>query len=167
MIKLTDTQCVLLSAAAKRDSLSLYPLPEGLKPKGGLALTMSPLSQRRLIEERETFRHAEVYRTDGDDRFGLFVTPAGLTAIGVECGGQTAVTTSVSKDGPKVEKVTKASMVLDLLRRDDGATLADLVQATGWLPHTTRAALTGLKKKGHVVERGKRGDTSCYFLRTA
>ena len=36
MTKLTDTQCVLLSTAAKRDSLSIYPLPSSLKPGGGL-----------------------------------------------------------------------------------------------------------------------------------
>ena len=44
--------------------------------------------------------------------------------------------------------VSKISMVADLLRRKGGATLAELVAATGWLPHTTRAALTGLRKKG-------------------
>lgn len=46
---------------------------------------------------------------------------------------------------------TKAAHVLTLLRRPDGATLAELVAATGWLPHTTRAHLTGLKKKGHPL----------------
>ena len=46
---------------------------------------------------------------------------------------------------------SKAALVLDLLRRDSGATLEQLVGATGWLPHTTRAALTGIKKKGHAL----------------
>lgn len=46
---------------------------------------------------------------------------------------------------------TKTDLVLDLLRRPDGATLEQLVAATGWLPHTTRAAMTGLKKKGHTL----------------
>ena len=41
---------------------------------------------------------------------------------------------------------TKIAQVIELLRRRDGATLAELV-ATGWLPHTTRAALTGLRKR--------------------
>jgi DNA-binding transcriptional regulator PaaX len=30
------------------------------------------------------------------------------------------------------------------------------------MPHTTRAALTGLKKKGHTIDRSKQGETSCY-----
>lgn len=46
---------------------------------------------------------------------------------------------------------SKADMVLGLLRRPEGATIDQLVAATGWLPHTTRAALTGFRKKGHKV----------------
>ena len=46
---------------------------------------------------------------------------------------------------------SKVSMVLDLLRRPTGAALDELVTVTGWLPHTTRAALTGLRKKGHSL----------------
>lgn len=50
---------------------------------------------------------------------------------------------------------SKANQVLQLLMRPEGATIAQMVTATGWLPHTTRAALTGLKKKGHVVTSDK------------
>ena len=167
MTKLTDTQCVLLSTAAKRESLSLYPLPDGLKPKCGLAKALSPLFERCLIEERETTTSAEVYRTDGDYRFGLFATPAGLTVIGIDCGDEAAVASEKTVSSPKVDRISKASAVIDLLRRGQGATLAELVAATGWLPHTTRAALTGIKKKGLIVERGKRDDVSCYFIRAA
>ncbi|MFC4294649.1 DUF3489 domain-containing protein [Novosphingobium tardum] len=59
---------------------------------------------------------------------------------------------------------SKQSLVIELLRRSEGATLAELVEATGWLPHTTRAALTGLKKKGHVLAKDKRGDATCYRI---
>lgn len=47
---------------------------------------------------------------------------------------------------------------LDLLMRAEGATLDQMVSATGWLPHSTRAVLTGLRKKGHVLSSGKQGD---------
>lgn len=47
----------------------------------------------------------------------------------------------------------KTDTVLALLNREGGATLDELVDATGWLPHSARAALTGLKKKGHAIER--------------
>ena len=42
----------------------------------------------------------------------------------------------------------------------DGATLAELVAATGWLPHTTRAALTGLRKRGYAVGIDRADKTS-------
>jgi hypothetical protein len=53
------------------------------------------------------------------------------------------------------KRASKADLVLGLLQRPEGATIDHLVAATGWLPHTTRAALTGLKKKGHVVTSEK------------
>jgi hypothetical protein len=48
---------------------------------------------------------------------------------------------------------TKIARVLELLRRDGGAKLDEVVTATGWLPHTSRAALTGLRKRGYEIER--------------
>ena len=63
-----------------------------------------------------------------------------------------------------VKGATKTTAVLALLHRDKGATLTELVQATGWQPHTTRAMLTGLRKKGHAIERRKRDDVTCYHL---
>lgn len=57
-----------------------------------------------------------------------------------------------------IKPQTKASLVEGLLLDDAGASLADLGQATGWLPHTCRAFLTGLRKKGRHLERGKRED---------
>src|SRR4051795_5814711 len=50
---------------------------------------------------------------------------------------------------------TKQAAVIGLLQREGGATLADLVDATGWLAHTTRAALTRLRQAGHVIEKAK------------
>lgn len=58
-----------------------------------------------------------------------------------------------TSDTPK--QSTKIDLVLGMLRRVEGATLDQMVEATGWLPHTTRAALTGLKKKGYVVASEK------------
>lgn len=57
-----------------------------------------------------------------------------------------------------IKPQTKASLVEGLLLQDAGASLADLSQATGWLPHTCRAFLTGLRKKGRHLERAKRED---------
>ncbi len=50
---------------------------------------------------------------------------------------------------------TKADTILDLLQRPTGASISELTKATGWQPHSVRAALTGLRKKGREVVRTK------------
>ena len=50
---------------------------------------------------------------------------------------------------------SKQQQLAALVARDVGATLDEMVAATGWLPHTTRAALSGLKKKGYVISSDK------------
>jgi hypothetical protein len=65
---------------------------------------------------------------------------------------EVSISTTAPKLDPKpVKPSSKSSLVLQILQRPEGATIAQIVTATGWLPHTTRAALTGLKKKGHQV----------------
>ncbi len=63
---------------------------------------------------------------------------------------------------PKIEtasavpkRLTKADLIVAMLTNIGGATLNELIAATSWLPHTTRAALTGLKKKGYAVTSEK------------
>ena len=59
---------------------------------------------------------------------------------------------------------SKQSVVIELLRRKNGALLAGIVEATGWLPHTARAMLTGLKKQGHAVQSAKVDKVTRYSL---
>lgn len=56
----------------------------------------------------------------------------------------------------------KSVIVTKLLRRGKGATLAELLDATAWQPHSVRAFLSGLRKKGEVLvkEQRKSGDTA-------
>ena len=63
------------------------------------------------------------------------------------------MTNDVSNNTPK--RLSKQKLLADLMVRDSGATLDEMVSATGWLPHTTRAALTGLKKKGYRISSDK------------
>ena len=53
---------------------------------------------------------------------------------------------------------SKLAAVVDLLQREGGATIEQLADAMGWLPHTTRAALTGLRKRGFGIDRRKAKD---------
>jgi Mg-chelatase subunit ChlI len=48
---------------------------------------------------------------------------------------------------------SKQAKIIDLMKRAKGATLDEMIEATDWLPHTTRAALTGLRKRGFALER--------------
>lgn len=61
----------------------------------------------------------------------------------------------------------KTSRILSMLQREEGTTLEQMVEATGWLPHTTRAALTGLRKKGHAIVRTKVKGETRYTLAAA
>lgn len=63
----------------------------------------------------------------------------------------TAITTK-TKPGS-----TKLDTILKRLGHKNGATVSALEKATGWQPHSVRAALTGLRKKGHAIERSKDG----------
>ncbi len=60
-----------------------------------------------------------------------------------------------SADELPTKRQSKAEQVLHILQSPEGATMEQLVAMTGWLPHTTRAALTGLRKKGHAVTSEK------------
>lgn len=59
---------------------------------------------------------------------------------------------------------TKIGKIMVLLQRGQGATLDEMVTATSCLPHTTRAVLTGLRKKGHTIDRDKRDNVTCYRI---
>ena len=58
---------------------------------------------------------------------------------------------------------TKAALMCEMLEGEGGASLDDLCTATGWQPHTVRAALSGMRKAGHVIDRSRDdAGQSCY-----
>lgn len=57
----------------------------------------------------------------------------------------TAATARNTRRGARAN--TKQAKVIELLRRPEGATIAQLVKATNWQPHTVRGALAGALKK--------------------
>lgn len=63
---------------------------------------------------------------------------------------------------------SKQALVVGLLGREQGATLDELAAATGWLPHTTRAALTDLRRRGYSLHKGPRdGRGRSYSIQAA
>ncbi|WP_421851857.1 DUF3489 domain-containing protein [Novosphingobium sp.] len=65
---------------------------------------------------------------------------------------------------PKVERATRQRALIDMLSRAGGASLAEIIDASGWLPHTARAALSGLRKQGHAIERFKSDEATRYRI---
>ena len=67
---------------------------------------------------------------------------------------------------PKTRDGTKQAQLIAMLRRPEGATIAQIVEATSWLPHTVRGFLAGaLKKKlGLSVTSEKVEGTRIYRL---
>jgi Protein of unknown function (DUF3489) len=188
-VKLTDTQLAMLSAAAQRADLCLT-APD--KMKGAILRKVSEkLLKLGLVREVRAKAEMRVWRRDDAAQgYALKLTAAGLKAIAVDNGSDEA---TASKETPQVQphpRATKATgpdvigepakafapragsklaRVIDLLQRSEGATITNLMEATGWLPHTTRAALTGLRKRGYAVarERIEDGDSIYRFAVTA
>jgi hypothetical protein len=58
----------------------------------------------------------------------------------------------------------KLGILLDAVSRPQGATLEDLTAASGWLPHTARAAITRLRQRGYDVRIATMGTRKAYHL---
>ena len=67
----------------------------------------------------------------------------------------------------KLSAETKIGGVIRLLRQKGGVSLDELVALTGWQPHTTRAALTGLRKKSHAIAKVKLNGVTRYSIAPA
>jgi hypothetical protein len=155
-VKLTDAQLVMMSAAAQRDDRCLAATET---MKGSVVSKASAqLVKLGLVREIRTRAGMPIWRRDdGGQGYALKLTADGLKAIAVEEGSEEAIKPIGSKQ-PRAHapalaprNSSKLALVIELLRRADGATIVHLTEATGWLPHTTRAALTGLRKRGYVV----------------
>ena len=70
-------------------------------------------------------------------------------------GPSTAAESTASQVQAAPRSSSKLADVLALLHRDEGTSLAEIVTATGWLPHTTRAALTRLRQRGYSIARAQ------------
>ena len=166
--KLNDLQLILLSTAIQRDDGSILPPANSIaKDEKRIRATIPQLLKWGLIEEVPIKDRRLTWREETEQLIGVAITDAGRAMIAPEDdAAQAAPKTKPTKKkvSTATRAATKTSIVVDLLRRPEGATLTELIDATGWLPHTTRAALTGLRKKGHVLEKTKRDDAPCYRI---
>lgn len=175
MPKLTDTQLIVLSKAVAREDGAAV-VPERMNKAAAIKVGAS-LVARKLMREMRTKPGVPVWHDDGEGRrISLIITRAGRDAIGVE-DERVAEESSPVKEIKEAANATigtvanapragsKQALVIEMLSCNKGATLEALIEATGWLPHTTRAALTGLRKRGFSVERNRvEGEPSVYRI---
>jgi hypothetical protein len=178
---------VILSTAAQRDDGSLLPFPETLTAKGAaLNKVIGSLRQLNLVEEKQALDVAPEWRRDEErGSLGLFITKSGLLALGIDETEKTKPSqaaanmsrqrkTAAPKPRGKARKVSaakpkgraapsqsKQDLVIQMLRRQSGITIEDIIAKTGWQPHSVRGFFSGLVKKKLklplVSERGKDG----------
>ena len=147
MAQLSDTQAIILSAAAQRPEHIALPLPESLRG-GAAAKVIGAMLAKGLLEEAEAdMRKGEpMWRETGEGHgVTLVATDAGLAAIGIEPD-----TTVTPEPAPKVRtprEGTKQATLIAMLRTPDGATIEEIMAATGWQSHTVRGAMAGALKK--------------------
>jgi Protein of unknown function (DUF3489) len=181
MPKLTDTQLVILSEAAKRENGSLLPPPNKLKlASEAVAATVRGLIKKKLATALPAAPGACVWREDDGQPMMLVITDAGLQAIGVtpndaapihgvkarpaakssrKAGRQRAGGSSPRKDHraashkeadgslKSVRARSKQAKVIGLLRRSQGASIEEMMKATGWQAHSVRGVMSGALKK--------------------
>ena len=156
MTKLSDTQSIILSAASQRTDRFALPLPKSLK--GGAAhKVINALIDKGLLKEVKANRKLNdpVWRETDEGRLvTLVITDAGLLAIGIEAEkAKETATGAIATPQPTTQKEhkpregTKQSQRIELLRRPEGATIGEIIEATDWQSHTVRGVIAGALKK--------------------
>ena len=171
--KLNDLQLVLLSTASQRKVGNFFPVAASIAgDPDRVDHDAKLLLRRELAQETDVRRADQTWREADNRKIGLAITRKGREAIGVENATDGSLPEKFSTSTPAKSKArpkmpTKREGVIALLEADGGATLADLTGATGWLPHTARAALTGLRKSGFMISRTKTDGISRYAIAIA
>lgn len=165
MTQLSDTQAIILSAAAQRPERIALPLPDSLRG-GAAAKVVGTMIAKGLLQEVEVNarRGEPIWRETGDGNgTTLVATDAGLAAIGIEPDDAETAPASATEAPPEDRAPdaapepgsstrtpragTKQAALIAMLRAPDGATIEEITAATGWQAHTVRGAIAGALKK--------------------
>ena len=144
MPQLTKTHIAILEAVSQADG-PVYADALGTLPVKGKAREkqIAHLAEQGLL-------------VSGED--GIDLTDIGRAALAppeapAETQAETPAPTPADPSKPASKKPRKKDQLIALLQAEAGATVPDIATALGWQPHTTRAALTGLKKAGHTIDK--------------
>jgi len=166
MTKLTETQTLILNAGAQRPENIALPLPKGLHGAAAKMAITKMMMHGWLQEVDANLRRGDpLWRETGDGHgTTLVVTDAGLLVIGIEPVVVKTVAAirehgvkATPQKAPTQRAGTKQAMLITLLEAPEGATMEEIIAATGWLAHTARGAISGAlgKKLGLVVTAAK------------
>ena len=135
MTQMTKTQADLIGTARTREDGALLPAPAGITGKA-FERALEALVKKGLVAR------APWVADETEDTASHFLTDAGRAAVVLDAA-------PVAEDGATQERPGgKLGVALKAVERKRGATLADLTEATGWQPHTARAAMTRLRQRG-------------------
>lgn len=153
---LTATQREILTHAIQQSDGRINWFPDNIKG-GARKKVLDALLNRALITTDDTdwIVAAEGYDALGVVRPGTISTPAPtstpVTADDPEIEAAVAAAEAsfaAVKAQPRVRESSKQATVIHMLRRPEGATIAQICEATGWQAHTVRGTFAGsLKKK--------------------
>jgi len=162
--KLTTTQRNMLSVAAQREDRCIEPSPD---LRGSAARTFATkLIEAGLAREFRAKDGMPVWRhdKDGDRSYSLKLTSSGIKIASNKADVIQPSTNVRSNSTPATPREhSKLSQVMLMLSQEGGRTIEEVSKAMGWLPHTTRATLTGLRKRGiqiiRLTREGERGSS--------
>jgi len=148
-IQLSDTQAVILSAACARDDGLVFPVTAKIKG-GAVGNCLKSLLKRGLIEELPANDPDTVWRHDEErGSITLRATPLAYSALGITEDEIPDTNGSTADPAPQQlrRKGSKQALLIKMLEAPEGATIQQVVDATGWQPHTVRGAIAGALKK--------------------
>jgi hypothetical protein len=139
--QLTATQQAILAHSHQHTAGKIEWFPENIKG-GARQKVLDGLFNRALITKSASY---------------WFIAAEGYDALGVPRKGATKAPTPASASEttdapanpkpPRVRESSKQAQMIEMLKRPDGATLNQLIEATGWQAHTVRGAMAGALKK--------------------
>jgi ribosomal protein L24 len=146
-IQLSDAQAVILSTACAREDGAIFPVTAGLKG-GAVGNVCKSLLKQGLIEEIAATDLNTVWRHDEErGPITLRATPLAYSTLGIT-DEQTDTRQAETLTAPvQRRKGTKQETLIEMLRAEGGATIDEIVEATGWQAHTVRGAMSGALKK--------------------
>ncbi len=165
-IQLSDTQSVILSAACAREGGLVLPITTSLKG-GAVDMVLTSMIKKGLIEAIPAEVGTPVWREDEDGSpLTLVAAAAAYMVLGIitDTGADTApeeepaadmadeavsppTDAHVANPARKPREGTKQEALIAMLKRPEGASIAEITAEFGWLRHTARGAIAGALKK--------------------